>query len=281
MSQPGNLVSGLPPVGEEIGPDILERYTQEGQNPVLVREILYKIRRLIMPSENVVGIFIQLKPVLNSAAIVTNERLIFHRPTIYGGAYIEEYWWRVLVNARIEEGIIEATFRMDLRRESGLLNEGPVTIGITWLPRGQARKLYAVAKEMDLWWNDEWRRRHLEEVNAATGGFGLKSLGQMIAKPLYRKDNPKLPEFSNEPAKQIIQDALERAGVPELPVLPIEKKDEPPAILPTQAPIQSVIKEEQLTDPTEKLRQLKELLDSNLISPQEYQTRKAAILSEI
>lgn len=153
--------------------DTLMKFTAEGQDPVAVEDVMDKMRNIITPKEKIIAIFVQQKIALCASVTLTNERIIFHRPTILGGAHIEEYYWKHVGKARIAEGPIHSTFYLDLRKQSGLVDEAPVTLGLGFLPKAQALKLYSLAKEQDMYWNDEWRRRGLEEKIATSGGFPL------------------------------------------------------------------------------------------------------------
>jgi len=236
----------------------VRNFTREGQDPQAVRLLLHKIPQMLLSKEEIKGIFLQERLVLNAGIILTNERMIFHRPTVVGGAYIEEFWWKFLVDARIEEGVLTSVFMMNLRPESGMVKDAPITVGLDWIPKRQARRLYSMAKEFDNWWNDEWRRRHLEENTAATGGFGLSTLAKMKAAPIS-PSAPTLVTQANNPqeAEQALMGAF--ANVTQ-------------AASPQPAPS---------GDPVERLKQLKNLLDCNAISRDEYNKKKAEILSQI
>ncbi|MFZ5806585.1 MAG: SHOCT domain-containing protein [Verrucomicrobiota bacterium] len=259
--------------------DILLNFINEGQNPLIVRDVYSKIQSMLTVDEHVVNIFIQHKLIgLNASLIVTNWRLFIHKPIIIGGANIESFLWRLLGHPRIDEGPIYATFTIETRFE-------PIKRSSTsFLPKLQALRLYALAKEQADWWDEEHRLRNLELQRAASGGLVLKGgLTGMAEQPHPVMPLPHAPFPFHTPLQPWSYAKHEEPPLAG-PALRPQKIEEPAPPKPIQEePPQEALPMPELIpdDPLEKLRQLKELLDSNLISRDEYNAKRKEILDKI
>jgi hypothetical protein len=199
--------------------DPFEKYLNEGQGSRFVRQAHEKVSQMLTRSEEIVYIAVQ-KPVVSLApdsAILTNRRFIIYRPRFFGGASFEDYIWRDLQDAHLEESAVWSTFSLKT-------TEGQ-TLTLTALPKAQARRLYAYAQEMEERMLEERRHREMEEKRAAAGGIVV------------------------------------RGGTPSS-----ETHD---------SAASSVV------DPVEKLRQLKEMVEMGLITPQEYEATKNKVLANM
>jgi hypothetical protein len=148
--------------------DTLRRFSDEGQESKAVQRVRDKVSQILTRNEEIVYIAVQ-KPVISLApdsAILTNRRFILYRPKVFGGATFEDYIWRDLKDAHLEEGVIRSIF--SLKTVEGL------TLTLTELPKAQARKLYAFAQEMEERVLEERRHRDMEEKRAAAGGIVMR-----------------------------------------------------------------------------------------------------------
>ena len=146
---------------------LLEHYCAEGQNPADVRRIYQAVQPAISSYEIIQGIYVQCKPILRGAAVVTQWRLMFYQPKLFGGAYMEEFGWGGLVLPQVEEHLFFSTFLINLSERTGT----PKTIGMSWLPKQQALKLLSWARAQFRFWDDEWRIRDLQDARAKAGTF--------------------------------------------------------------------------------------------------------------
>ncbi|MFH1067808.1 MAG: SHOCT domain-containing protein [bacterium] len=288
-------------------PDILVNFINEGQNPLVVKDVFAKMQSLMTTDEHVVNIFIQHKLIgLNASIIVTNWRIFYHYPQIVGGAKIAGHLWRLLGHPQLEEGPIYSRFTIETRFEP------IVKMVIGFLPKLQALRLYSLAKEQADWWDEEHRLRTLELQRAASGGLVLKGGLAGIAEqphpvvplphtpfpfhaPAAPHWNVSAPLTPGGPAMQP-QGPPEERGEPQ----PIQPVSTPPAhaSLPTHVPAPSAIHAptppshpplQQVAapaptpqeDPVERLRKVKEMFDDGLITKEEYLQRRQAILDSI
>lgn len=195
----------------------LQKFLGDEQDPTAVRQAHAKISQILTRDEEILYIAVQ-KSLVNlspDCAVLTNRRFIIYRPKLLGGASFQDYIWRDLQDAHLNEGMIRSTFT--LKTVKGEL------LALSDLPKSQARKLYAFAQEMEERVLEERRQREMEEKRAAAGGVVLQSS------------------------------------------------------VPAPAPIPTAPQE----NPVQKLKQLKDMLDMELISEQEYETKKSDILSKM
>jgi hypothetical protein len=148
--------------------DPFERFRREGQEARAIRHVHEKVSQILTRNEEIVYIAVQ-KPVIGLApdsAILTTRRFIIYRPKVFGGASFEDYIWRDLEDAHLEEGVIRSIF--SLKTIDGK------TLTLTDVPKAQARRLYAYAQEMEERVLEERRQREMEEKRAAAGGIVVR-----------------------------------------------------------------------------------------------------------
>jgi len=148
-----------PPVNE------LRAFTSEEQDPDTVKSVLAKVQQILTSNETIQYIAIQKKPVVNikpDCVVLTNRRFIVYRPQILGRISFEDHVWRDLQDAKLQENILGSTITMN--SVTGQL------LTVDWLPKVQARRVYAFAQEMEERVREERRGRDLEEKRAASGG---------------------------------------------------------------------------------------------------------------
>ena len=199
--------------------DPFEKYLNEGHGSRFLRQAHEKVSQMLTRSEQIVYIAVQqpVRSLAPDSAILTNRRFIIYRPRFFGGATFEDYIWRDLEDAHLEEGVMWSIF-------SRKTTEGK-TLALTGLPKAQARRLYAYAQEMEEQMLEERRHREMEEKRAAAGGIVV------------------------------------RGGTPS-----------------SEAPDSAAAS---LEDPVQKLRQLKEMVEMGLITPQEYEATKTKVLASM
>ena len=175
--------------------------------------ILERVRPLLTAGEEV-RIAVQQRSALGLkrfCVVLTNRRFLVYKPGLLGSAEFDDYSWSKLSDARLKEGVFGATLTLQTVDGDPLVVEH--------LPKGEARRAYAIAQEMEDKVKESRRRRELEEKRASSGGVVVQT--------------------------------------PEGP-----------------AP-------EEASDPVARLMQLKAMLESGLISADEYEEKKQVILSRM
>jgi hypothetical protein len=145
------------------------------------------------------------------------------------------------VDVSFKEEIIGAIFTVKTTNQAEM--------GVDYLPKVQARKLYQYAQERKEEEREARRQRDLEEKRAESGSFGFdRTAGQQPVAPA----------------------AQEQQRQPE-PVAPVSQ--------PTSTPL--VVHVEERDELTEKLKKLRTLFDQGLISQDEYNAKKLELLSDL
>ena len=156
------------PTPEQPLPDPLAQFLTEDQDPEQVAKVYDKVKQLLTRGEQVTYIAIQ-KAITYAptpeVVVLTNRRFMHYQQNMLGRAQFTDYIWRELKEARLEEGMLRAT--LTLYAANG------ETLTVDNLVKEQARRLYAIAQEMEENVREELRLRQMEEKRAAAGGVIL------------------------------------------------------------------------------------------------------------
>ncbi|MBN1260327.1 MAG: PH domain-containing protein [Anaerolineae bacterium] len=147
----------------------LQRFLQDEQDFESVRDAFAKVSQILTRGEEILYIAVQHKPVniTPKCVVLTTRRFIIFQPKLLGRAAFEDYIWRELGDAELKEDLIGATL--------SLKTVDDVLLSVAYLPKAQARRLYAIAQEMEEEMVEERRRRDMEERRAEAGGIYLPS----------------------------------------------------------------------------------------------------------
>jgi hypothetical protein len=170
----------------------LSKFLNEEQDPEIVKQVHQKVSEILTPGEEILYIAVQNKPLINfspDSIILTSKRFIVYRPQILGQVSFEDYIWRDLRDARLNEGMLGATLSMDSVRGT--------TLSVDYLPKSQARRLYAIAQDKEEHVLDERRVREMEEARAKAGGVVIHGGGIGQAQSI--------PAPQNDPAEKLQQ----------------------------------------------------------------------------
>ncbi len=141
----------------------------EDQDETATRAVEDRISQILTSGEEILHIAIQnpitAMSVAPDSVVLTNKRFIIYRPKFLGGAQFEDYIWRDLGEARLEEGLLSST--ISLKSVNGKL------LSMEHLHKGAARKVYSLAQDMEERVREERRLREMEEKRAAAGGINI------------------------------------------------------------------------------------------------------------
>lgn len=165
----------------------LKRFLNEDQDPKAIEKIAGKLNGLLMSGEEVEYIAVQKKPAINltpDCIALTNKRIIFCRPKTLGlSMEFRDYVWKDIHDCHMKEGILGAEF--SLRTVKGETDQ------INYLPKSQARRLYAVAQEQEEKQIAYRRQLELEDRRAAAGNISVTtSAPTEMAQPSQQVDGP-------------------------------------------------------------------------------------------
>ncbi|MFD0767023.1 PH domain-containing protein [Mucilaginibacter lutimaris] len=217
---------------------MIDKFLRDEQDPKAVEKVYSRLVDLLTTGEEIIYIAVQKKPIVNlfpDCIAITNKRILFFTPANLGlSIKFVDFVWKDIVDVYTKEEIIGAVF-------SAKTTIG-TEMGVDYLPKVQARKLYQYAQERKEAEREARRLRELEEKRAESGSVNID----------HAAHTPYQPPVAQQPAVAPMP--------PPAPVAPVEepKKDEL----------------------TEKLKRLKTLFESGLISQEEYNHKKLELLSD-
>ena len=218
---------------------------KDEQDPKAVEKVYLRLVDLLTTGEEILYIAVQKKPLVNllpDCIALTNKRILFFTPANLGlSIKFVDFVWKDIIDVYTKEEIIGAIF--SVKTTNG------AEMGVDYLPKVQARKLYQYAQERKESEREARRLRDLEEKRAESGSVQFET--------------PSVMSSSYQPVAQ-----------------------QAPAVAapaPTPAPI---VHEEPVAAPkpdelTEKLKKLRTLFDNGLISQEEYNAKKLELLSDL
>ena len=221
---------------------MIEKFLSDEQDPKALEKVYTRLVDLLSQGEEIIYIAVQKKPLVNllpDCIAITNKRVLFFTPANLGlSIKFVDFVWKDIVDVHTKEEIIGAIF--SVRTTNG------AEMGVDYLPKVQARKLYQYAQERKEAEREARRLRDLEEKRAESGSVHFDSPAQAVA-----------------------------AAVQAVPQQPVEVQ---PVVQAAPTPVESpVAKPDELT---EKLKKLKSLFENGLISQEEYNAKKLELLSD-
>ena len=218
---------------------MIEKFLKEEQDPKAVEKIYKRLEDLVTTGEEILYIAVQKKPIVNlfpDCIALTNKRILFFTPANLGLTIkFVDFVWKDIIDVYTKEEIIGAIF--SVKSTNG------AEMGVDYLPKVQARKLYQYAQERKEAEREARRLRDLEEKRAESGSIQFDNAGRASAQQ---------------------------------PVTPTPEPE------PIHIPVPSVTQEAPKPDElTEKLKKLRMLFDNGLISQEEYNHKKLDLLSDL
>lgn len=121
----------------------LKKFLNEEQDPKAIEKVMSKLSDLLMKNEEIGYIAVQKKPaitVLPDSIVVTNKRIIICQPKNLGlSMNFTDYSWDEIESTFVKEGILGSDF--------SFITKTALSVTIEYIPKVQARKMYAFAKE--------------------------------------------------------------------------------------------------------------------------------------
>lgn len=142
----------------------LKRFLTEEQDPVAVAKVVEKAQSLLTTGETIDFIGVQKKPILTispDAVVLTNRRFMIVRPKLFGMTF-EDFLWAQVEDVHLSEQMLGATIHCSV--------VGGTMVEINYLPKTQARRIYAYAQEVEEKMHHVRRDRDLEARRASAGG---------------------------------------------------------------------------------------------------------------
>jgi hypothetical protein len=226
---------------------MIEKFLNEEQDPKAVEKIYLRLADLLTTGEEILYIAVQKKPIVNlfpDCVALTNKRILFFTPANLGLTIkFVDFVWKDIIDVYTKEEIIGAIF--SVKTTNG------AEMGVDYLPKVQARKLYQYAQERKESEREARRLRDLEDKRAESGAIQFENASRLASQH------------------------------PVTPVLATPESE--PVQAPTPAPVAAPIVHEapKPDELTEKLKKLRMLFDNGLISQEEYNHKKLDLLSDL
>lgn len=300
--------------------EMIRYWTRFGQNPKVVRMLLPRIESVVVPGETIQAFFIQKKPIHNDVMIVTKRRLFIYRPKYFGGSWMEEFAWQYISGARMEHNPIYSTLYLKFSPRSGepihfkfdwlprlqvldfyrLAKE----MDDYWYDENRVRDLQAARAKSGGWmggmnireiskpavphWNDPKIKKEDEDQSSSSNSSDqpqeLPSLPstlsgsppQLIDASGENSDQQIIHQQTAESLTQQLSNEIVSQITPQLQAYSEQISSENNAVVQSGAPALMVP-----YDPHAALRELKELLEEQLITPEEYEEKKRELLSKL
>lgn len=217
---------------------MIEKFLRDEQDPKAIEKVYTRLVDLLTTGEEIIYIAVQKKPLVNllpDCIAITNKRILFFTPANLGlSIKFVDFVWKDVVDVYTKEEIIGAIF--SVKTTNG------AEMGVDYLPKVQARKLYQYAQERKEAEREARRLRDLEEKRAESGSVQFETQSQPVAAFQAAQPEPQ-HEPQPEPA--------------------IHHEEAKPDVL------------------TEKLKKLRTLFDNGLISQEEYNHKKLELLNDL
>jgi len=176
---------------------MIEKFLNDQQDQKAVEKVYSRLKDLLTSGEEILYIATQKKPLVNilpDCIALTNKRILFFTPANLGlSIKFVDFVWKDIVDVFIKEEIIGAIF-------SAKTTNG-AEMGVDYLPKVQARKLYQYAQERKEAEREARRLRDLEEKRAESGSVNFDHPQQVAFQPVIPKQEPELTSFTEVPAK--------------------------------------------------------------------------------
>src|ERR1700749_2901695 len=156
---------------------MIEKFLNEEQDPKAVEKVYLRLNDLLNTGEEVLYIAVQKKPLVNlfpDCIAITNKRILFFTPANLGLTLkFVDFVWKDVIDVNTREELIGAVF--SIRTTNG------AEMGVDYLPKVQARKLYQYAQERKESEREARRLRDLEEKRAESGAVQFENPAAIAA----------------------------------------------------------------------------------------------------
>ena len=150
---------------------MIDKFLSDEQDPKAVEKVYLRLTDLLNTGEEILYIAVQKKPLVNilpDCIALTNKRILFFTPANLGlSIKFVDFVWKDIVDVYTKEEIIGAIFSVK--------TTGGAEMGVDYLPKVQARKLYQYAQERKEAEREARRLRDLEEKRAESGSMQFEA----------------------------------------------------------------------------------------------------------
>jgi len=176
---------------------MLEKFLNDEQEPKAAEKVYSRLTDLLNNGEEILYIAVQKKPLVNllpDCIAITNKRVLFFTPANFGLTLkFVDFVWKDIIDVATKEELIGAVF--SIKTING------TEMGVDYLPKIQARKLYQYAQERKEEEREARRLRDLEQKRAESGSVQFEAPAYQstpIQPPAYHSPGPSVKEDPKE-----------------------------------------------------------------------------------
>ncbi|RCH54113.1 hypothetical protein DJ568_14625 [Mucilaginibacter hurinus] len=185
---------------------MIDQFLADQQDAASVEKVYTRLVDLLTTGEEVLYIAVQKKPLVNlfpDCVALTNKRVLFFTPANLGlSIKFIDFVWKDILDVHTKEEIIGAVFTVKTTNGAEM--------GVDYLPKVQARKLYQYAQERKEAEREARRLRELEEKRAASGSVLIDNPSPVptpqaapVSEPLVVKEEQPKPDELTEKLKKL------------------------------------------------------------------------------
>ncbi|MES2279030.1 MAG: PH domain-containing protein [Bacteroidota bacterium] len=182
---------------------MIDKFLNDEQDVKAVEKVYTRLVDLLTTGEEILYIATQKKPLVNilpDCIALTNKRILFFSPANLGlSIKFVDFVWKDIVDVFTKEEIIGAIF-------SAKTTNG-AEMGVDYLPKVQARKLYQYAQERKEAEREARRLRDLEEKRAESGSINFDRTQNAATQPATPAPQPE-PVVAPAPVVEAKPDVL-------------------------------------------------------------------------
>jgi hypothetical protein len=188
---------------------MMDKFLNDQQDPKAVEKVYSRLVDLLTTGEEIIYIATQKKPLVNilpDCVALTNKRVLFFTPANLGlSIKFIDFVWKDIIDVFIKEEIIGAIFSVKSTNQAEM--------GVDYLPKVQARKLYQYAQERKEEEREARRLRDLEEKRAESGSFNFEPatpVQAQVPEPVVAPPASPAPQFVHEEPKDELTEKLKK-----------------------------------------------------------------------
>ena len=153
--------------------DLMRRFGEDGQDPEVLRKCLDRVIPLLTVEEEISYIAVQrrLAALVPDSFVLTNKRFVHLSPNLLGQLSVRDIGWKQLVKVDLQESMFGASLTIHA--------EG-LPLRLEGLHKVQARKAYAIAREMQDRAHEYRRQMDLEARRATAGSVNVTAVPQPV-----------------------------------------------------------------------------------------------------
>ncbi|WP_259066402.1 PH domain-containing protein [Mucilaginibacter sp. X4EP1] len=165
---------------------MIENFLRDEQDQKAVEKVYQRLNDLLTTGEEIIYIAVQKKPLVNlfpDCVALTSKRVLFFTAANLGLTIkFIDFVWKDIVDVYTKEEIIGAIFSVRTTNDSEM--------GVDYLPKVQARKLYQYAQERKEAEREARRLRDLEEKRAESGAVQFENAVPFAVQPPVQAPEP-------------------------------------------------------------------------------------------